>query len=337
MSDFNVDTGAVKKQGDVFSSIILSLGNYSEQVNNIAAQLCISGGGAAGLRSGLRKAAGNLDKEKEGTQSLKACLEGSVFLYVNTEKSIVGSAKSIYGNSSSAHNVGASASASAASGNVTSKDGNAQANGSFANASASANAEAHAGNGDYGASAGANAEASLLKGNASVSGAYGEASASGSVLSASAEAGAEANLYIKDGVAYGGATASAAVTAAVATAKLDGEIGTEKNNLHAQAEGSVLGAEAEAKAGVTVNENGTTTLTAKVGAEAYLAKGEVSTGFSLLGIKVDLGVEGCVGVEAKAGGEVSTSGVEVECAFGPIGGKIGIDWSGFSLNPLDWF
>lgn len=337
MSDFSVDTEAVKKQGDVFSTIISSLGGYSGQVSGIAAQLCISGGGAAGLRSSLQKVVDNLEKEKEGVQSLKSCLEGSAFLYSLAEKSIMGFAMSGGENSSLANSVGASAAATAASGSVANKDGTAQANGSFGSASASARAEAHAEDGDYGANASANAEVSVLKGEASASGAYGEATASGSVLSANAEVSAGANLHIKDGIAYGEATASAAVMAAVASAKIDGQYGTEKNNVHAQAEGSVLEAAAEAKTGITVNENGTSTITAKAGAEAYLAKGEVSGGFSLFGVKVDLGIEGGIGVEAKAGGEVSTSGIELEVGLGPIGGTVGIDWSDFSLNPLDWF
>ena len=77
---------------------------------------------------------------------------------------------------------------------------------------------------------------------------------------------------------------------------------------------------------------------AKVGAEAYLAKGELSGGVSVFGIDIDVGVSGTAGgVGASAEGSVTTGGVS-----GSIGGSFGlgaglelsIDWSDFVL--WDW-
>ncbi len=47
---------------------------------------------------------------------------------------------------------------------------------------------------------------------------------------------------------------------------------------------------------IPINENGTASVKASAGAEAYLAKGEVSGGFTIFGIQVDLGIEGGIGV-----------------------------------------
>lgn len=79
------------------------------------------------------------------------------------------------------------------------------------------------------------------------------------------------------------------------------------------------------------NAIGTAMVKAKAGAEAYLAKGEVSGGVTILGVDVDFGVEGMVGVQAEAGGKVSSTGVSVDVGIGPIGGKINIDRLDFEL------
>lgn len=106
--------------------------------------------------------------------------------------------------------------------------------------------------------------------------------------------------------------------------------------MHGSADGSVLGAKAEAGAGVTVNENGSSSVKAKAEAEAYVAKGEVSGGFTIFGVDIDLGVEGMVGVQAEAGGEVSSSGFSFDVGLGPIGGEVKIDWSDFKLPGINW-
>lgn len=134
---------------------------------------------------------------------------------------------------------------------------------------------------------------------------------------------------------------------------LEGEanlkFGTEENNAHAKAEGSLFGAEAKASAGigkVTYEDASGNTksgygVTAKVGAEAYVAEGSLSSGFNLFGIKIDASVSGKAGgVGVSAGGSVTTNGVsgKIGAGLGVGGGvEISIDWSNFSLKGLEKF
>lgn len=141
-------------------------------------------------------------------------------------------------------------------------------------------------------------------------------------------------------------TLDAKVKAEAAAAKGNAQImfGTDEFNRHVEASGTALGAEAEAGASVgviktidpitkkVVTEYG---IKGKVGAEAYLAKGSISGGFTLFGIKIDASIEGKAGaVGVSAEGKATTGGVS-----GKIGGALGlgagveisIDWSDFSL------
>lgn len=73
----------------------------------------------------------------------------------------------------------------------------------------------------------------------------------------------------------------------------------------------------------------------KVGAEAYLAQGKVSGGFTIFGIKIDAGVTGKAGgAGVSAEGNVTTGGVSGKIGAGlglGAGVEISIDWSNFSL------
>lgn len=126
-----------------------------------------------------------------------------------------------------------------------------------------------------------------------------------------------------------------------AKGKLSGHLGSDANNIHTKVEGSLLSADAYAKAGIgMITVKGTdgqdqTALgvTATAGAEAYVAKGSISGGFSILGIKIDATLEGKAGgAGVKAGGTITQNGVT-----GSIGAGIGIgtglcisiDWSNF--------
>lgn len=131
--------------------------------------------------------------------------------------------------------------------------------------------------------------------------------------------------------------AKAEAKANAAEGSLEGQFGTDEYNTHVKAEGSVLGAEAEAKfeAGKIVDEDGNERVgvAASVGAETYVAEGSVSGGFSIFGIKIDATIEGKLGgAGAKGGAEVTNSSAEGEIGFGfglGAGFKIKVDWSGF--------
>lgn len=134
--------------------------------------------------------------------------------------------------------------------------------------------------------------------------------------------------------------------AEASVAKGNAEIrnGTEENNIHIGANGSVLDASAEAKSSVgfiKVEDPQTHKLKTKfgiegkAGAEACAAKGEISGGISIFGIKIEAGVSGKAGaVGAGVGGSLTTGGVsgKIDAALVlGLGVEINIDWSDFSL------
>jgi len=181
------------------------------------------------------------------------------------------------------------------------------------------------------ASAGLAGDVAALQGEVGYNAKYGSVSASGAVLAASGEA--EAKFNVTDTGIDVGAKAEAGV--AVVKGEASGQLGLDDYNVHGEVEGSALSAEAKAEAGIVVNENGTATLKAEAGAEAYLVKGEAKGGFTFMGIEVDLGIEGGIGVNATAGGEVSTSGVAFDVGLGPIAGEVSIDWSDFKWPEIE--
>ena len=150
------------------------------------------------------------------------------------------------------------------------------------------------------------------------------------------------SLY-KDGKLTPQLAAKAKVEGAVLTGEAENKIGSNDYNFHTKAEGKVLAGEAKAEAGIgaitMTDENGKEYTTfgaeANVGAEAYVAKGAVAQGFTIMGIKFDVGVEGeALAVGAHAGAKASVGGIK-----GRIGASLGlglglnfsIDWTGFHL------
>lgn len=128
---------------------------------------------------------------------------------------------------------------------------------------------------------------------------------------------------------------------------LKGEIGTslgsDANNVHGKAEGKLFTAETSAgvQAGVYKtkdadgNEITVAGVKAEAGAEAYIASGKVSGGFSIFGVKVDASLKGHVGTGAKAGGEISSSYASLDfgAALGLGAGiSINVDWSDFKFG-----
>lgn len=114
--------------------------------------------------------------------------------------------------------------------------------------------------------------------------------------------------------------------AAVLESQTTGTFGTSDFNYHAKAKGEALTAEAEA--GLTAGAEG---VEAKVGAEAYLATGEISGGFTILGVTV----ETALSAKVAGGGAKVGVGLGGECAEGEIGlglgvglgAKVKVDWS----------
>lgn len=198
-------------------------------------------------------------------------------------------------------------------------------------------------NKDFGVEKSISAEGHLAKGSLSGNVGVLGGKVEGTVGTVGATGKVGASLY-KDGKLSPAIEAELKAKAAVAEGSAEVTVGNEEHNIHGNAEGTVLGAEAEASggAGMITYKDETTGKTktdlgvqGKVSAEAYLAEGKVSGGFTLFGIDIDLGVSGKAGgAGVEAGGRVTTGGISGEIGAGlglGLGLEISIDWSDFSL------
>ena len=86
------------------------------------------------------------------------------------------------------------------------------------------------------------------------------------------------------------------------------------------------GISATASTKLEFQENRTASVSGKLEAEAYLAKGEVSFGHKFGGIAVTLTGEAMAGLQAELKGELSTSHVKGKIGLGPFGAGVRIDW-----------
>lgn len=202
---------------------------------------------------------------------------------------------------------------------------NTTGSGPFASAEAGIKEE----NGSHIASASASAYA--LKGEAEQDQFWGlsKYKASGEVLSANAEAKAYASLS-HNGVAVPSFGASGEAKASVASGEVEHTVGLEKYNIHGGAEGYVVGAEANAEAKFGVMEDGSYSASLEAGAGAYLAKGEVSAGFTVFGIDIDAKIGGNIGVGGKAGISLETDSFDISAGLSALLGveaEVSIDWS----------
>lgn len=194
----------------------------------------------------------------------------------------------------------------------------------------------------------ASAEGSLLEAGGKLK--IGDYTADGKVkVGTGAAKGKIGASLFKDGKLSPSIEAELKARVAAVDAEYNTRLGDNNNNVHSHADGSLLGAEAEASAkvgvieyvdsdGVKRREIGAE---AKVGADAYVAKGRASTGFTLFGVKVDVGVEGkLLDAGAYAGGKVTTGSVSGKVGAGlglGAGVDFSIDWSGFSLDKLKFW
>ena len=158
---------------------------------------------------------------------------------------------------------------------------------------------------------------------------YGDLSGEGKASISSVEVAGEigATLYEEDELRPAlEANASASANLASAEGELKYTIGN--GDIHGTASGEFLTAEASVDLGIGAIEQETKKkgtiegfgLQATVGAEAYVAQGEVSGGIDFLGITIDVTLAGNIGgVGAKAGGAITTGGIG-----GEISGGLGI-------------
>lgn len=156
-----------------------------------------------------------------------------------------------------------------------------------------------------------------------------ETSAEGALLEGEVKGSVGASL-LKKGEFNPVLKAEALARAAVASGKVEQRFGSEQNNVYGGAEGEVLGAEAKAEALFSAEG-----IKAEVAAEAYLTKGSVKSGFTILGIKFEGELEGKaggVGLEAGAGVKRNEVNVSLGAGLGlGVGIKLRIDCSDFKI------
>ena len=135
----------------------------------------------------------------------------------------------------------------------------------------------------------------------------------------------------------------ASTEASLLEGEFENQLGSDSLNFHTGAKGKVLTANAGAGAYVGViktkdkngNEVSVVGAQAKVGAEAYVASGEVEGGITVFGIRIDASLEGHVGAGAHAEAGVTSSGINVDldAALGlGLGLNLDIDWSDFKFS-----
>ena len=166
--------------------------------------------------------------------------------------------------------------------------------------------------------------------------------AEGAFLTGCASGAIGATLY-QDGKLNPTLYAKASVEGEVLKGKAEAHFGSDDYNEHVSAEGKVLEAKAGAEGGigaVSFTDNAGNTQSGygaygKVGAEAYVAKGEIKGGYTIAGIKIDVSIGGGIGgASATVGGAVTTTGASGKIGLGVVAGLelgIDIDWSKCTL------
>lgn len=194
--------------------------------------------------------------------------------------------------------------------------------------------------GDVNAYAEWNGEVHAATGSISSNWGFGHGKIEGEVGNVAAEGSLNATLF-ENGELSPRISGKVKVSGSVASGSAEFQNGTDDFNQHASASGKVLSAEASAEATVgkivSTDSNGNQVVSygvkAEAGAEAYAAEGEISGGFTFLGIKFDMSLGGKVGgAGVKAGAQVTTGGFEGSIGAGlGVGAdvKLKIDWSGF--------
>lgn len=375
MAEFSFVSGKILGQITELEKISNELKKSYIRVENVSKNLCnFSGEVDKGIREAIKGCLNEIDQQKKTTDAMRKCLYNVTKCYEDTEKkicsqeksdsSILDALKPFITKSGNTFGANASAEVSNENGTKTAK-ANAEAyvakgsidggigdfllrygaSGAILSANASASASATANKDTIEASAQANAKASLASGEA-YAGALGgliKYKAQGTVCGAQAYAQASASL-MHNGVPIPSIGLSANAKASVADGNISGTAGLDKYNVHGKAEGYVVGAEASAKAEVgMMQEKGESPeqsktvygAKAEASAGAYLAKGKVTGGFDLFGIKIDASVGGSVGAGAEVKAKATSDSIELGAGLAALLGvnaDIKVDWSNFGFD-----
>ncbi|MGN9106675.1 hypothetical protein ACTM90_10010 [Oliverpabstia intestinalis] len=189
---------------------------------------------------------------------------------------------------------------------------------------------------------------SLISG--SVSGNAGIASGSGEIQVGTAAVKGEAGITLVDkGKVSPAIKVKVSGEVAAAHGEVKGQLGSDEYNAHAKLDGSLLKAEAKAEGQlgfITYDDENETIkkrefgVSGEVGAEAYVAEGKVSGGFTIAGVKINASLSGKAGgAGAKAEGRITTGGAsgEINAGLGLGAGiKVDVDWSDLAKKYKIW-
>ncbi len=351
MPEFTVETQSLKRNAALFKNHAGTLNRTASEINRLKNQLYFSGSFAQ-IRSSLGRIGTALGSEKSKLDAMSSALGQIASTYESTEKEIAGAQKK------PVTSIAWIAGAVAKSGKLFGFDSRGEASGELFGASYKTKATSGVkwkiekdenGNKvkkldsvslvDASISGEAHVAKGAVKGNIGLLG--GEMEAAVGTVVASGHIGAS---LIKGGkfTPQVEAGVEASAVAAQGSAKVSG--GTEDYNVHGKAEGKLGSAKAAAGIGagrITVKDENTgetktiTGVKAEAKAEAYAAEGRVSGGFTICGVKIDIGISGKAGgAGGSIGGYVGTGGASGKISAGlGVGAGIdfSIDWSGFKL------
>lgn len=360
MSSFEVDYLKLRTRSSDIAYVYRTINMLRQQIENCNSSLryCLSPSSYENIRKSLSATANSLQQQASHLNSLSAGLGNIATTYSNTENriktgklSFLDIIKSFSGTASNLIN-GGSLSDSWISGSLSGSTSilgiatSGKIKGSLFGYDVSGGGKAKW---KIDPKTGAIKDASAeISGSASVYGAKGSAegnigllsgAVSGSVLNAGVSGSIGASL-LKDGKLSPSVSASLKAKANVAEGETRAQFGNKYNNAHVKASGEVLGASAEASgsAGVITYKdsagNEVTAIGAKgeVGAEAYLAQGSISGGFTIFGVKIDASATGKAGgAGVSASGQATTNGVSGSIGAGlglGAGLSVSVDWSG---------
>lgn len=186
----------------------------------------------------------------------------------------------------------------------------------------------------FGISTEAKASGAVAKGEVEGNLGYLHGKASGKAITGAVKGEAKFTLY-DDGKLNPSLSIGAKAEGSVLQGDAEVGFGTDQYGVYTKADGDLLHAEAEAKAGIGYigkdkDGNATYGASAKASAMASVAQGKVKGGITIFGIDIDVGVKGyAVAAGVEVGGSITTEGVTAKFS-GALGLGAGLDVS------VDW-
>lgn len=355
MAEFEVRSNQLRKNADCIHTVFLKMDSLSGKIRSVSREIRLDAASGKPIRNNLNTLAENNQNNAKKVKSLSSTLDNIAAYYDETEQRIQDVQASGKEETESIFKQilkdkwkvegSVISKATTRSGTIFGMASSGTAEGELIGGSIKTKSSAkwNLEKKDVGIEKSFEAEGHVakgkLEGNVGLLG--GEISANVGTLGATGKIGA---TLFKNGKLSPALEAKLKAEAVGVKGSAEVKFGNDENNAHIKGSGSLLQAEAEASGGIgaitykddvtrkTRTEFG---VRGKVGAEAYVAQGKISGGFTLFGIRVDVGASGKVGgAGISAEGRVTTRGVsgKIGAGLGLGGGlEISIDWSKFSL------